>query len=109
MQTCLKPIGDSYANHDPAENPFQIEAGNVPDEALFSSTREGDRLIITLNAEHPFLKKYTETSSGNFQTEYLHLLLLAAARSESCLTDSESKKVVRAFLNSWGQTLSAYV
>ena len=88
---------------------FQIEAGTVLDEALFSSTRERDRLIITLNAEHPFLKKCVESSSGNFHTEDLHLLLLAAARSEACLTDSESKKVVRAFLNSWGQTLSAYV
>jgi Histidine kinase-, DNA gyrase B-, and HSP90-like ATPase len=88
---------------------FQIEAGNVPDEALFTSSRERDRMIITLNAEHPFLKKYSGTSSGNFRTEDLHLLLLAAARSESCLTDSQSKKVVRAFLNSWGQTLSAYV
>ena len=88
---------------------FQMAAGSVPDEALFSSSRERDCLIITLNAEHPFMKKCTETSSGKFQMEDLHLLLLAAARSESCLTDSESKKVVRAFLSSWGQTLSAYV
>jgi hypothetical protein len=88
---------------------FLIEAGDVPDEALFHSSRERDRLIITLNAEHPFLKKRSASSSGRFGTEDLHLLLLAAARTESCLTDSESKKVVRAFLNSWGQTLSAYV
>ena len=88
---------------------FLIEAGDVPDNALFHSSRARDRLVITLNAEHPFLKKCSETSSGSFQMEDLHLLLLAAARSESCLTDSESKKVVRAYLNSWGQTLSAYV
>jgi Histidine kinase-, DNA gyrase B-, and HSP90-like ATPase len=88
---------------------FQIEPGTVTDEALFSSTRRRDRLVMTLNAEHPFLKKFGELSSGAFQKEDLYLLLLAAARSESCLADSESKKVVRAFLNNWGQTLSAYV
>jgi hypothetical protein len=88
---------------------FQIESGAVSDEALFSSARRRDRLVITLNAEHPFLKKCGEPSSGAFQREDLYLLLLAAARSESCLTDPESKRVVRAFLNNWGQTLSAYV
>ncbi len=88
---------------------FQIEPGAVSDEALFSSTRRRDRLVITLNAEHPFLKKCGEPSSGAFQREDLYLLLLAAARSEACLTDPESKRVVRAFLNNWGQTLSAYV
>jgi hypothetical protein len=88
---------------------FLIESGDVPDEALFCSSRERDRLIITLNAEHPYLKKCAESSSGRFEAEDLHLLLLAAARSESCLTDSESRKVVRAFLNSWGRTLAAYV
>ncbi len=88
---------------------FQIKEGTLPDEALFRSTRQRDRLIITLNAEHPFVKKCTEMPSGSSQREDFCLLLLAAARSESCLTDSESKKVVRAFLNNWGQTLSAYV
>lgn len=88
---------------------FHIEEGKVPDEALFASARDNDRLIITLNAEHPFLKKCVGEHSDHFEADDLHLLLLAAARSESCLIDSESRKVVRAFLNSWGQTLSAYV
>ncbi len=88
---------------------FHIEEGRVPDEALFASTRDRDRLIITLNAEHPFLKKCVGERSDHFETDDFHLLLLAAARSESCLIDSESRKVVRAFLNNWGRTLSAYV
>lgn len=88
---------------------FHIEEGAVADEALFASTRDRDRLIITLNSEHPFLKKCLGEHSDHLEADDLHLLLLAAARSESCLIDSESKKVVRAFLNHWGRTLSAYV
>ena len=88
---------------------FHIQEGRVPDEALFASTRDRDRLIVTLNAEHPFLKKCKGEHSSEFTANDLHLLLLAAARSESCLIGVEAKKAVRAFLNSWGRTLSAYV
>jgi hypothetical protein len=92
---------------------YTIVEGSVKDTCFFTQARDGERLILVLNPDHPFYREiYKPLADGDNPRDQqlrakLELLLLAAARSEALLK-GKGQALARHRLE-WSNTLATFL
>jgi hypothetical protein len=94
---------------------YRIAISGVSEEEFFFQSRKGSQIIVTLNSDHPFFRRFYSlfTSDANIDADLaktcVDLTLLAAARAHCEWTTSTSKPLLDRFRRSWSNNLAAFL
>lgn len=99
----------------PGNMTYTIIEGRHSKTDLFSVLRETGRLVLVLNADHPFHKQVyrplaeSETARDKELLGNLQLLLLAAARAAAAVPAKGQQQVMANFVRHWSDTLATFL
>ena len=95
---------------------YRLRVKKTDDSWFFEPQLDGARLTVTLNEQHPFVRRacaklQNGSNDGDSATEKnLELLILAAARTEVTLgNDKRTRKWTRQFRESWSNILATFL
>ena len=94
---------------------YRIVPAALSETAFFNYARDDGRFILVLNPDHPFYKLVyhplleSEDSREEGIRGQMDLLLLAAARAEALLEDTETIKLAEQLRAGWSDTLAAFL
>lgn len=90
---------------------YRLEFQQLASPCFYEQQVDGLRLTVALNDTHPFVRSAYTANNGT-QSEIqnnLELMVLAAARAELMIANSQGKKWAQAFRQSWSNILATFL
>ena len=94
---------------------YRLTAKGVAEEAFFTQFHRNSQLLVNLNSDHPFFKRFYSLLvfdariDAKIARDYIDLTILSAARAQLELSGESSNPILDSYRRVWSNNLAAFL